>query len=62
MINEKPKEDFKFVKIKTLKELNSYIEFFDPIFNENEYSKISSNLINLYNENNTTANNGYNSL
>lgn len=54
MINEKPKENFKLVKIKTLKELNNYIEFFEPIFNDNEYSKISRDLINLYNKNKTT--------
>ena len=56
MINEKPKEDFKLVKIKTLKELNSYIEFFEPIFNDSEYGKISRDLINLYDKNNTTSN------
>jgi nuclease-like protein len=57
MINNKPKEKFKFAKIKTLKELNTYIEFFDPIFNDNEYSNIFRNLIDLYHKNNITANN-----
>ena len=58
MINEKPKEDFKFVKVKTLKELNNYIEFFDPIFNDNEYRNISKNLINLYTKKKITFSKG----
>ena len=51
MINEKPKEDFKFVKIKTLKELNSYIAYYDPIFNDRELTKISNYFINLSHKN-----------
>ncbi len=47
MVNEKPRERFKFVKIKTLKELNSYIEYFDPVFNDNELNRIYKGLINL---------------
>ena len=47
MINEKPKEQFKYVKIKTVKELNSYIEYFDPIFNDQELNKIYAGLISL---------------
>ncbi len=47
MINEKPKEQFKYVKIKTVKELNGYIEYFDPIFNDQELDKIHRELINL---------------
>ena len=59
MINNKPKEKFKFAKIKTLKELNSYIEFFDPIFNDKEYNNIYRNLINLYQKNNIATNNSF---
>ena len=47
MINKKPKGQFKHVKIKTLKELNSYIEYFDPIFNDQELNKIYIGLISL---------------
>jgi len=47
MINKKPNGQFKNVKIKTLKELNAYIEYFDPIFNDNELNKIYIGLISL---------------
>jgi len=47
MTNKKPKGQFKHVKIKTLKELNSYIEYFDPIFNDQELNKIYIGLISL---------------
>lgn len=36
MINQKPKEKFKFVKVATLNELNRYISYFDPIFEDSE--------------------------
>jgi len=44
MINEKPKEEFKYVKVKTLNELNRYITFFDPIFDDSEVKSISDYL------------------
>jgi len=44
MINEKPKEKFKYVKVKSLKELNGYITYFDPIFNDAEVKSISDYL------------------
>ena len=47
MTNKKPKGQFKHVKIKTLKELNSYIEYFDPIFNDQELNTIYIGLISL---------------
>jgi hypothetical protein len=47
MINEKPKEDFKYVKVKSLKELNKYITYFEPIFTENEVDRISKYLIKI---------------
>ncbi len=44
MINEKPKEKFKYVKVKSLNELNGYITYFDPIFNDAEVKSISDYL------------------
>ncbi|WP_445381624.1 nuclease-related domain-containing protein [Robiginitalea sp. IMCC43444] len=44
MINHKPKEKFKHVKVKTLDELNDYIKHFDALFNEDEVYKIASHL------------------
>lgn len=47
MINEKPNEEFKFVKIKTLNELNNYINYFNPIFTQSEINRISEYLRNI---------------
>jgi hypothetical protein len=47
MINHKPDADFKFVAIKTLHELNGYIEFFDPVFDTSEVKSIADFLIKL---------------
>jgi hypothetical protein len=44
MINEKPVEKFKFVKVLKLKELNKYVEYFDPIFSEDEVDSICNYL------------------
>lgn len=44
MINEKPKEKFKFVTIKSLYELNNYINYFEPIFTDLEIKRISEYL------------------
>jgi phage terminase large subunit-like protein len=52
MINEKPDEDFKYVKVKTLKELNSYIEFFPPILSDDEFDAVSKALIDIHDRNN----------
>ncbi|MDF1698856.1 MAG: nuclease-related domain-containing protein [Saprospiraceae bacterium] len=41
MIGQKPKENFKYVKIKTLSELNGYIEHFEPIFKDEEIYNIA---------------------
>ena len=46
-INKKPKGQFKHVKIKTLNELNAYIDYFEPIFNDKELNKIYIGLISL---------------
>ncbi len=40
MINEKPKEEFKHVKILSLNELIGYIQYFDEIFTESEAESI----------------------
>jgi len=40
MTNEKPKEEFKHVKVLSLNELNGYIKYFDQIFNEAEVKNI----------------------
>jgi Nuclease-related domain len=40
MTNEKPKEEFKHVKVLSLNELNGYIKYFDPIFNDTEVKSI----------------------
>jgi hypothetical protein len=44
MINEKPKEKFKYVKVKSVSELNGYITYFEPIFNDAEVKSISDYL------------------
>jgi hypothetical protein len=49
MINHKPKEQFNFVQIKTLKELNRYINYFEPIFEQSEVIRIA-NFLNKINE------------
>lgn len=44
MIHEKPKEEFKHVKVVSLNELVGYITYFDPIFNDEEVKSISDYL------------------
>jgi hypothetical protein len=44
MIHEKPKEKFNYVQVKTIKELNRYINYFEPIFDDFEVNKISEYL------------------
>ena len=46
MTNEKPKEEFKHVKILSLNKLNGYINYFDQIFNEDEVKNIFNYLNN----------------
>ena len=46
MINNKPKETFKYVKVKLLKEMNNYIKYFEPVLNDNQFNRIVSALIN----------------
>ncbi|MCB9990165.1 MAG: NERD domain-containing protein [Rhodospirillales bacterium] len=40
MTNAKPREEFKHVKILSLKELNGYVTYFDPVFNSTEIGSI----------------------
>ena len=40
------------MKVKTLKELNSYIEFFQPILSDDEFDAVSKALIDIHNRNN----------
>ena len=46
MINNKPKETFKYVKVTLLKEMNNYIKYFEPVLNDNQFNRIVSALIN----------------
>lgn len=46
MTNEKPKEEFKHVKVLSLNELNGYIKYFDQIFSEAEVENIFNYLNN----------------
>lgn len=50
MINNKPKEQFRYVKVKLLRELNNYITYFEPIFEDSEVINISNYLRNLKNK------------
>jgi hypothetical protein len=59
LIKNKPREKFKYVEVKTLKELNSYINYFDPIFDDSEVNEISEFLEMTQNKKNTTINNLY---
>ncbi|RXP52464.1 NERD domain-containing protein [Lutibacter sp. HS1-25] len=45
MINNKPKENFKHVSIKLLRELNDYIKYFEPILTDEQFNKITNKLI-----------------
>jgi hypothetical protein len=45
MINYKPKSEFKYVKIKLLKEMNDYINYFEPVLTESQVNKIANELV-----------------
>lgn len=49
MINEKPKVEFKYVKIKQLNELNRYVEYFEPIFSKDEAESIANSFLRIRN-------------
>lgn len=44
MIKNKPSAKFKFVSIKLLRELNDYINYFEPVFTDSEFNKIINKL------------------
>lgn len=44
MTNAKPREEFKHVKVLSLKELNGYVTYFDPIFSSAEIESICNYL------------------
>lgn len=50
LINSKPKEEFQYVKILTANELVNYIQYFAPIFSNNETQEIANYLLNLSNQ------------
>ena len=47
LINQKPLEEFQYVKILTLNQLLSYIKYFPPIFTRRETENIANELISL---------------
>lgn len=49
MINEKPKEEFQYVTVKTLKQLNGYVTYFKPIFSNSEFNCICEYLMMIKN-------------
>lgn len=44
MINHKPQVAFQNVAVKTLRELNPYIEYFEPVMNEDEVYQVADHL------------------
>jgi hypothetical protein len=47
LINQKPIEEFQFVKVLTLKELISYIKYFAPVLLANERERIANRVLSL---------------
>ncbi len=47
MVNQKPKEEFQFVKILSLRELRKYIEYFSPVLSKRETESIANYLLKL---------------
>ena len=47
MINNKPIDQFPMVKVITVNELNNYVRYFEPVFNDSEYAKISETLVKM---------------
>lgn len=45
MINHKPKGEFKYVKVKLLKELNNYLTYFEPILTDKQFNRVVSELL-----------------
>ncbi|SNZ01732.1 hypothetical protein [Flagellimonas pacifica] len=47
MVNHRPKEQFNYVAIKTLRELNGYIDYFEPLFDASEVNSIAEYLMEI---------------
>jgi hypothetical protein len=56
LTNQKPSEEFQYVKILTLKELLSYVKYFKPSFSSKEIQMIAIYLLNFIDQSNGTAN------
>ena len=50
LTNTKPKEEFQFVKVLTLNELTSYVNYFNPIFSNSETHRIAEFLAEMVNQ------------
>jgi hypothetical protein len=50
-MNSKPKEEFQFVKIVTLKELLGYVNYFKPMFSSSETQRIADFLLRINDSN-----------
>lgn len=47
LINSKPKEEFQYVKILTVNELISYVNYFKPIYSSDETTKIAEKILEM---------------
>ena len=47
LTNQKPREEFEYVKVLTLNELLNYIKYFPPIFTRKETDNIANDLVSL---------------
>jgi hypothetical protein len=47
MINNKPKNNFKFVKVLKLNELNNYVTHFDVIYSKGDVNRIAEVMLNI---------------
>ncbi|MCD0472510.1 nuclease-related domain-containing protein [Flavobacterium sp. JAS] len=47
LTNTKPKEEFQYVKVLTVNELNSYVKYFKPIFSYNETKRIADMILRI---------------
>lgn len=55
MIKHKPKESFRYVKVKTLSELAGYLQHFESIFDHDEVKAIADYLLNCQSDEGSTA-------
>ncbi|WP_097047138.1 hypothetical protein [Flagellimonas pacifica] len=50
MVNHRPKEQFNYVAIKTLSELNGYIDYFEPVLDKSGVCSIAAYLMGIKNQ------------